>query len=112
MFTNLDLLIVVVMALFAVSLLAVVLMFLLRSQKAQRVCLWLVSALGVYLGYVGVRINWADFGPRAPVAVAMALAAIGAVVLERLSKGDEKKLTVARILSAAALLIGMCNAFV
>ena len=109
--TFLDLLIVVVLALAAVSLVAIALMFLVKNTKVRRVCLWLVAALGVYIGYVGIRINYLGFLPEMLLAGLMALTGIGAVVLERLSKGDEKKFLIARIMASAALLVGMINAF-
>ena len=91
MVTFLDLLVVVVMALCAVSLVAMALMFLVKNKKVKRICLYLVAALGVYMGYVGFRIMWVKSLAQTGLAVALALAAIGAVVLERLSKGSEKK---------------------
>lgn len=109
--TFLDLLIVVVLGLAAVSLVAIVLMFLVKNTKVRRVCLWLVAALGVYIGYVGIRINCFGFLPEMLLAGAMALAGIGAVVLERLSKGDEKQFLIARIMASAALVVGLLNAF-
>ena len=41
----------------------------------------------------------------------MALTAIGAVVLERLSKNSEKKFLLAQSLASVALIVGMFNAF-
>lgn len=111
MLNALDLLVIVVMALAAVSLLAVALMFVLKNEKAKRVCLWLVSGLGVYLAYVGCRINWPGFVPQVVLAVLMGLAAIGAVVLERKCRENPKMQRIAHILSAAALFAGMFNAF-
>ena len=110
--TFLDLLIVVVLALAALSLVAIALMFLVKNAKVRRVCLWIVAALGVYIGYVGIRINFPGFLPEVILAGVMALAAVGAVVLERLSKGNEKQFLIARILASAALVVGMLNAFV
>lgn len=109
--TFLDLLIVVVMVLAAVSLLALTLMFLIKNKKVRRVCLYIVAALGLYIGYVGFRINWPGFMPQVILAVLMALAGVGAVVLERLSKDDEKKFLLARVLASVALIVGMLNAF-
>lgn len=111
MFTSMDLLIVVVMALVAVSLLALVLMFLLKNKTASRVCLYIVAALGVYIGTVGFRINWPGFMPQVTLAVLMALAAVVAVVLERLFKDNEKMFRLSRILATAALVVGILNAF-
>ena len=111
MVTFLDLLVVVVMVLCAVSLVAMALMFMLKNKKVKRICLYLVAALGVYMGYVGFRIMWVNSLAQTGLAVALALAAIGAVVLERLSKGSEKKFLLARILATVALVAGMFNAF-
>ena len=111
MITFLDLLIVVVMALSAVSLVAVALMFLVKNKKVKRVCLYLAAGLGVYMGYVGCRILWPGFLPQVILAVAMALTSIGAVVLERLSKGSEKRFLLSQVLASVALVVGMFNAF-
>ena len=111
MVTFLDLLVVVVMALCTVSLVAMALMFLVKNKKFKRICLYLVAALGVYMGYVGFRIMWVNSLAQTGLAVALALVAIGAVVLERLSKGGEKKFLLSQILASASLVIGMFNAF-
>ena len=107
MVTFLDLLVVVVMVLCAVSLVAMALMFLVKNKKVKQICLYLVAALGIYMGYVGFRIMWVN----SLVQTGLALAAIGAVVLERLSKGSEKKFLLSQILASASLVIGMFNAF-
>lgn len=109
--TFLDLLVLVVMVLAAVSLLAIALMFFVKNKTVKRVCLYLVAALGIYMGYVGCRILWPGFGPQVILAVVMALVSIGAVVLERLSKGSEKKFLLAQLLASVSLIVGMFNAF-
>lgn len=111
MVTFLDLLVVVVMVLSAVSLVAMALMFLVKNQKVKRICLYLVAALGVYMGYVGFRIMWINSAAQSAFAVAMAHISIGAVVLERLSKGSEKRFLLSQILASGSLVIGMFNAF-
>ena len=110
MFTSLDLLVVVFMALAAVTLLSLSLLFLIRSKKVQRICFYIVSALGVYLAYVGIRIGFGMFPIQVAIGIAVALACIGAFVLERVSKGNEKMFLIARIISAAALVLGLFNA--
>ena len=47
---------------------------------------------------------------QAVVAIVAALAGIAAVVLERLSKDNEKQFLLARVLSAAAVVVGIVNA--
>ncbi len=111
MYTALDLLIIVVMALAATSLLAVALMFLIKNEKVRRICFWIVAALAVYMGYVGFRIHFPGFMPQMILAGVLALTAVGAVVLERVSKDNEKKFLFARILASVALMAGMFNAF-
>ena len=111
MFTFLDLLIVVVMALVAVGILGLALMFLVKNRKAQQVFLYITAALGVYIGTVGFRINWLAFDFQAGLAIVMALVCVGAVVLERIKKGDDKFFRLARILATVGLVAGMANAF-
>jgi len=109
--TFLDLLIVVVLALLAVSLVSIALMFLVKNKTVKRICLYITAVLGVYMGYVGIRILWPGFAGQVAVAVLAALTSIGAVVLERLSRDSKKRFLIAQIMASAALLVGMCNAF-
>ena len=109
--TFLDLLIVVVMVLSAASLLAMALMFLVKSKKVQHAFFYLVVALGIYMGYVGFRILSPTVIWQTVLAVLMALTSLGALMLERLRKGNEKMFLIAKIAASAALVVGMFNAF-
>ncbi len=109
--TFLDLLIVVVMALAAASFLATVLMFLVKNRTFKRVCFYIVVALGVYIGTVGMRILWPGFGAQVLLAVVLGLVSIGALILERMSGESKGKFLTAQILASASLVIGMFNAF-
>ena len=111
MTTFLDLLIVVVMAMATDSLVAMALMFLVKNRKISQVCLWIVAALGIYMGYVGLRIMWVTSIAQSLLAVLMALTAIGALVLERLSRNNSKQFRLAQIMASVALIVGMFNAF-
>lgn len=110
MLTFLDLLIIVSMVLIAASLLSVVLMFLVRNKKIQQVCFYISVALSLYIGFVGIQINWPGFFHQAVLAAVLALVSIGALVLQLLKKGDDKVFLYARIAAAAALVIGAINA--
>ena len=110
MFTFLDLLIIVSMVLIAASLLSLVLMFLVRSKKVQNVCFYIAVALSLYIGYVGIRINWPDFFHQAALAAGLALVSVGALVWKLLKKDNDKEFLYARIAAAAALVIGTVNA--
>ena len=112
MFTFLDLLVVVFMALAAASVLSVGLMFLLRNEKAKRICLYITVALGLYTAYVGFSIGLTGwFVGQIGAAVLTVLLGIASVVLERMSKKDPKWFKMARILAVATLVIGFANAF-
>ncbi len=111
MFTSLDLLVVVFMILAALTLLSVCLMFLIRNKIAKRVFFYIVSAIGLYMSWVDIRIGFGGLFPvQIAVGIVSALICIGAFVLERVSKGNEKLLLIARILGAAALVLGLVNA--
>ena len=111
MFTSLDLLIIVFMALAAVTLLSLSLMFLIRNKPARKVFFYIASALGLYVSWVGFRIGIGGlFSFQIAIGVLTALMCIGAFVLERISKGNDKMFLAARILSVVALVIGFFNA--
>jgi len=111
MFTSLDLLIIVFMVLAAAALLSLCLMFLIRNKPARIVFFYIASALGLYVSWVGFRIGVGGlFSFQIAIGVLTALMCIGALVLERISKGNDKMFLAARILSVAALVIGFFNA--
>ena len=111
MLTSLDFLILVVMALVAVSLVAMVLMFLIKNDKFRRACLYLVAALGIYVSCVGLRLLWPNFMGQVFVAVLTLLISLAAIVLGRLSKNNNKRFLAARLMASAALLASLINAF-
>ena len=112
MTTFLDLLIVVALALTTASLVAMALMFLVKNRTVKRVCLYLIAALGVYMGCVGLDILWPNFLGQALIAGLVILTSTGAIVLERLCKNSNKRLLTAQILASVALIVGMLNVFV
>lgn len=110
MITFLDLLIIVSMVLIAASFLSVVLMFLVRNKKVQHVCFYIAVALSVYIGYVGIRINWPGFFGQAVLAAVLVLISVGSLVLELVKKNDDKAFLLVRIAAATATVIGVINA--
>ena len=105
--TFLDLLVIVSGGIITAGLLVLLAMFLLKSEKARRVCLYIAAGLGVYLGYVGYRVNAMSFGAGSMIALVLALAAVGAVVLDRLVARKD----IPRIVAAVSVVGGMMNAF-
>ena len=111
MVTFLDAIVLIFMVLTALSLLALCLMFLVRKPMVRKVCFYMVVVLGIYAATVGVRIGQIYFPVQTTVAILAGIGSIAAFVLERLSKQNEKKFFIARILAAVALVVGICNAF-
>ncbi|MBQ4649308.1 MAG: hypothetical protein IJB73_01260 [Firmicutes bacterium] len=111
MFTFLDLLVVVFMVIAASGLLASCLMFLTKKPVLRKACFYITSALALYVGYVGVRIGGSLFPVQSAAGIAVGIAAIAAVVMALTGKENEKKFMTARIIAAAALVIGIVNAF-
>lgn len=105
--TFLDLLVIVSGGIITAGLLVLLAMFLLKSEKARRVCLYIAAGLGLYLGYVGYRVNAMSFGAGSMIALVLALAAVGAVVLDRLVARRD----IPRIVAAVSVVGGMMNAF-
>ena len=105
--TFLDLLVIVSGGIIAAGVLTLAAMFLLKSEKARRVGLYAAAVLGLYLGYVGFRVNAMSFGSGSVIALVLALGSVAAVVLERLM--DRKYIPQA--VAAVSLVGGMMNAF-
>ncbi len=113
MFTSLDLLVVAFMILAALTLLSICLMFLIRNRIVRRVFFYIVSALGLYISWVGFRIGIGGlFYIQIAVGILTALMFIGAFVLERVSRGNRVIFLIARIVSAAALAVALLNAII
>ena len=96
MLTSLDWLVIVYMVMVAASLLSLCLMFLVRRPRMKQVCF-----------YIGLGL----FPVQVAIGVAIGAVAIAAIVLERTSKGNAGKFKFARIMAAAALIIGVINTF-
>ena len=100
------------MVLTAVSLLGICLMFLVRNPRIKKVCVYVVAALGIYAGSIGIRIGTSLFPLQTAVGVIAAAVSIIAIVLVTTSKGDMKKFKIAQFTAAAALIVGIINAFI
>jgi hypothetical protein len=110
MFTFLDLLVVVFLALAALSLLSLCLMFLIRNKTAKRVFFYISTVFGIYIASIAFRISSGFFPAQTGLAIVTALMCIGAFVVERVGKNNDKMFLIARLIAAAALVIGFFNA--
>jgi len=109
MLNNLDLMIIVFMVLAAAGLLALVLMFLSKNEKLNRVCTYIVAVLGLYASSIGVSIGWPYFMGQAVAGIALGAVAVAAIVFAAIAKDNVKKYKAARILAAVSLVLGMAN---
>ena len=112
MLNSLDLLVSVFMVLAAVSLLALCLMFLVRNPRIKKVCFYIVAALGIYAGYIGVRISSFLFPVQTAIGVIAAAASFAAIILGVTGKHNERKFKIAQLIAAGSLLVGFANAFI
>ena len=112
MLNSLDLMIVVFMIVSVMSLLSLGLMFLVRSTQVKKICFYIVSALGIYIGSVGIRIGKFVFPVQTAVGVIVAIVSIAAIVLAVTGKDNEKKFQMAQFMAAGALVVGFINAFI
>ncbi|MBQ7364282.1 MAG: hypothetical protein IJW46_01645 [Clostridia bacterium] len=110
MLNSLDLLVIVFMGLIALTLFSLALLFFLRNKKAKKVFFYITIALAVYLSTVAFRISSGLFFVQTVLSFVTAGAAIAALVLERVSKGNEKLFLLARIISSCALILALLNA--
>ena len=111
MLNFLDLLVIVFMALAAVSLLALCLMFLVRNPRIKKVCFYIVSALSIYTGYIGVRIGNSLFPVQTAVGLIVAAVSIAAIVLAATARDNQKKFKIAQLIATGVWLVGISNAF-
>ena len=97
------------MALSALSILSIVLMFVLKSQKAQKTFFYITAAVAVI-----IAVNYAGMTPLYMVGDIAAAAVIGAlaiagILVERLAKDEEKakRFKLAKIMVAVSALASM-----
>lgn len=111
MFTSLDLLVIVFLILAVVTVLSLALMFLIRNRTAKKVFFYITTALSLYIAWVGFRIGLGGyFLIQMAAGIVASLMSIGAFVVQIVNKDNEKMFLIARIISAAALVLGFFNA--
>lgn len=113
MTTFLDLLVVVAWGLVAAGVLVLAVLFLVKNDRVRRACLYIAAGLGVYLGYVGFRVNAMSDGIGGLLALVLALVGLGAVVLDRfLSREASFRKYIPQLAAAVSVLGGLANAFI
>ena len=112
MLTSLDYLIIVFWGLALVTFLSLCLMFLIKNKAVKRVFFYIVLATGLFLSYIGLYMGLTGwFVSQIAIGVITVATIVGALVLDLISRGDEKKQRNARVAGAAALVLALANAF-
>lgn len=112
MLNSLNLIVIVFMALAAASLVALGLMFLVRNPLIQKICFYIVAALGIYAGSIGIRIGKLLFPVQTGIGILGICVSIASIVMATAAKDNEKKFKTAQGMAAAALIVGIINAIV
>ncbi len=111
MMNSLDLLVIVFMAMSAVSLLAVCLMFLMKNETVKKACFWLLTLQGLLVSWLNAMMTPLGFPGELAFGWIFGGMSVAALLLALLGKG-EKHIRLARILAAASVVLGMINAFI
>ena len=110
MINSFDLIIIAALAIAALGVMSTVLMFLIRNRTAERVFMYVSTALALYLANVGLYISGGAFPGQSSLSVVVIAGCVGVVVLDILSRKNEKLFIYARILAAVAVVVGFANA--
>ena len=111
MFTNLDWLILAFMVISGVSLFALLLMFLIKNQKAKKIAFYFAAVIGMGVSWINALCTPGFYMEEILLGWGFGAMSVIAVFLEILSK-SEKKSKIARILVLLSVLLGMWNAFI
>lgn len=110
MMTNLDLLVIVFMAMTAVTLLAIVLMFLVKHPVVKKVSFWFLALQGMLLAVLNHLMTPLEFTGELALGWGLGGLSVAALLMSLLSK-NEKTHKIARILVAVAAVVGMVSTF-
>ena len=111
MMNALDYLVIVFMIMTAVSLLAIVLMFLVKHPVAKKVTFYFLALLGMLVAWLNALMTPFTFPGELAIGWGLGALSVAALLMALLGK-NEKMTKVARILVAVSVVAGMMNAFI
>ena len=112
MITFLDLMVIIALVLLGGSIVAALLMFLLKNKKAKKVFLYISLVLALYLASIGLRIGFLGyFESQMFLSFIVILLVVGSIVLDVLSKKNEKFPLISRVVALIAVVFGFLSAF-
>lgn len=110
MLDSLSLLVITFMVMSVISVAGVVLMYVLRNEKAKKGILYFLAVWGVVIAYCGVQ-SIRLLVTASPL-VPLTLGALGVIAaLVQMFMKSEKRFTVARVLVTVSVVAGMINCF-
>lgn len=112
MLNSLDLLVIVFMVLATGGLLSLCLMFLARNVRVKKICFYIVAVLGMYTGYIGIRIGSGLFPVQTVIGAIVAVISIASIILTVIDRNNKKKFKIAQFIVTTGLVVGMINAFI
>ncbi len=111
MLTSLDLLVIVCMAVAALTLLSVSLMFLIKNKTAKKVFFYITTALGLFVSVAAFLVGFSGFFPiQMAISLLTAWLSIAAIVVSIVCRKYKWTFLAVRLASVAALVIGFINA--
>ena len=112
MITFLDLIVIIALVLLGGSIIATLLMFLLKNKKAKKIFLYISLVLALYLASIGLRIGFSGyFEFQMFLSSIVILLVVGSIVLDVLSKKNEKFPLISRVVALIAVVFGFLSAF-
>ena len=103
-------LVITFFAMAIISILAVVLMYLLKNEKTKIRLLYFLSAWGVVIAYCGILSTPFDLTGRMFSIVALGVLGIAGLLIQLFSK-RENKFQVARVMVTISVVVGMVQCF-
>lgn len=110
MMTALDYMVIVFMIMTAVSLLAIVLMFVLKHPLAKKVIFYFLAAQGMLIAWLNALMTPFTYPGELALGWGLGGLSVAALLMALLGK-TEKVTKIARVLVAVSVVVGMINAF-
>lgn len=110
MLTSLDWLVLVFIGTTGISLLAVILMYLLKNEVVKKVCFYFLAIQGMLISWMNAMSTPSIYPLELALGWVLGVVSVSALLLELCSK-QEKKSKIARILVTISVVVGIWNTF-
>ena len=110
MFTSLDLLVLVFIGMTGFSLLAILLMFLIRHDLVKKIFFYFLTIQGMLLSWFNALSTPSDYLGEIVLGWGLGIMSVAALLLQICGK-SEKKFKIAQVLVTASVIFGLGNLF-